>query len=619
MDDIEFAGAHALLAPGLQELPVLVELHDARVANCGAAAGVAVADEDVAVGRDGDFSRRVELIHSGAGDALLSERHQHLAIRATEFEHLMAAVVGHPEIAVLVDGELVGADEQSRTKAFQQFARGIELEDRRDAGIGTGAGRAARSRNAASIDDPDRPIRRRRDARRRSPLSSGRQMAEVDARLIRDSADRCARQGATPREGSPDTDRLEMSAARRGRPAAAWWARRTNSPAAPPMIRSPADCRAAESVTSVIASAIATARPSALIFMIRPRWGPAKAGHYVRLAYVVSPPDLHGCECPPSGGPAEKVYRMRAMRIAIVGSGGVGGYFGGRLAATGADVTFIARGAHLAAMREHGLRIESPSGNLHVPRVSATDDPASVGPVDIVFFTVKLYDTESALAMLPPLIGPQTLVIPFQNGVDSVGTADANARRGARRRRHDLRHRGHRRTGLDPPHRDGAADLRSGRRPGAAAARGAARRRQAARDSTPTLSDRHLVDIWTKFARLSVFSGMTAVTRSPIGVVRADPDLRALMETALRESIAVARGKQIPLLASTFADAMAGLTGLPPQARSSMLEDLERGRRLELPWLSGAVVRIGDEVGVDAPTHRLIVTLLKPHVHGKQN
>jgi 2-dehydropantoate 2-reductase len=132
-----------------------------------------------------------------------------------------------------------------------------------------------------------------------------------------------------------------------------------------------------------------------------------------------------------------------------------------------------------------------------------------------------------------------------------------------------------------------------------------------------TLSDRVLVDIWTKFVRLAVFSGMTAVTRSPIGVVRNDPELRALMETALHESIAVARGKQIPLPASTFTDAMAGLSGVPAHARSSMLEDLERGRRLELPWLSGAVVRIGDEVGVDAPTHRLIVSLLKPHVHGK--
>lgn len=306
------------------------------------------------------------------------------------------------------------------------------------------------------------------------------------------------------------------------------------------------------------------------------------------------------------------------MRIAIVGSGGVGGYFGGRLAATGVDVTFIARGAHLSAMREHGLRIESPGGNLHVARVSVTDDPASVGPVDIVFFTVKLYDTDSALRMLPPLIGPDTVVIPFQNGVDSVdvltralgkahvagGTTYVTA---VLAEPGLIRHTAMERLLFGPVAGAAAPILEELRDAG----------RHAGFDAV--LSDRILVDIWTKFARLSVFSGITAVTRSPIGVVRSDPDLRALMETALHESIAVARGKQIPLLASTFADAMAGFTGLPPQARSSMLEDLERGRRLELPWLSGAVVRIGDEVGVEAPTHRLIVSLLKPHMHGKQH
>src|SRR6186997_2474483 len=107
------------------------------------------------------------------------------------------------------------------------------------------------------------------------------------------------------------------------------------------------------------------------------------------------------------------------MRIAVLGSGGVGGYFGGRLAAAGADVTFIARGAHLAALAERGLRIESPLGSIHVPRVTATENPASVGPVDVVFFTVKLYDTDSAIQSLPALLGPGTIVVPFQNGVDS--------------------------------------------------------------------------------------------------------------------------------------------------------------------------------------------------------
>ena len=304
------------------------------------------------------------------------------------------------------------------------------------------------------------------------------------------------------------------------------------------------------------------------------------------------------------------------MRIAVVGSGGVGGYFGGRLAATGADVTFIARGPHLDALKSRGLRIESPGGNIHVDRVKATDDPATVGAVDIVFFTVKLYDTESATKLLPPLIGPETLVIPFQNGVDSIevlaraigrahvagGTAYVAAviaEPGL------IRHTAMERLLFGPI--DGRVlpvlqDL-------------LAACKHAGFDAT--LSDRIVVDIWTKFVRLTAFSGMTAVTRSPIGVIRADPDLREMIETALHESIAVARARQVPLPSTTFGDAVAGLMGLPAQARSSMLEDLERGRPLELPWLSGAVARIGEEVGVEAPTHRLIVTLLTPHVHGK--
>ena len=113
------------------------------------------------------------------------------------------------------------------------------------------------------------------------------------------------------------------------------------------------------------------------------------------------------------------------MRIAVLGAGGAGGYFGGRLAAAGADVadvSFVARSAHLAALRERGLRIESPQGNIHAARVVATDDPTTIGPVDVVFFTVKLYDTEAAMRLLPPLLGANTLVVPFQNGVDSVDT-----------------------------------------------------------------------------------------------------------------------------------------------------------------------------------------------------
>ncbi len=309
------------------------------------------------------------------------------------------------------------------------------------------------------------------------------------------------------------------------------------------------------------------------------------------------------------------------MRIAILGSGGVGGYFGGRLAATGTpgmDITFIARGAHLEAMRAHGLRILSPAGDVHVPRVNATDDPAAIGPVDVVFFTVKLYDTDAATKMLPPLLGPRTLVVPFQNGVDSVDTlvravgrdhvaggtayvAAVIAEPGV------IRHTAMGRLIF------GAIDTIDGSHP---AVLEELLQACALAGFDAKLSDRIMADIWAKFVRLTVFSGMTAITRSPIGVVCGDPDLFAMTEAALRESIAVARGKQIPLPQNLHDEVLASLRALPSHAKSSMLEDLERGRRIEVPWLSGAMVRIGREVEVNTPTHRLIATLLAPHING---
>jgi 2-dehydropantoate 2-reductase len=305
------------------------------------------------------------------------------------------------------------------------------------------------------------------------------------------------------------------------------------------------------------------------------------------------------------------------MRIAILGSGGVGGYFGGRLAETGADVTFIARGAHLAALRERGLRIESPQGNHQVARVQATDDPASIGPVDIVFFTVKLYDTEEATRMLPPLIGPGTLVVPFQNGVDSVDALTRAVGRG-----HVaggtayvaaviaepglIRHTAMGSLIFGPL--DGGGSPLLDRLVEACRLAGFG----------VTLSDHIMVDIWAKFARLTVFSGMTALTRCPVGPLREDPDLLAMMRAALLESIAVARAKGVPLPKQVFEEMDTAMGTLPPNAKSSMLEDLERGRRLELPWLSGTVVRIGQEVGVDTPVHRFITTALKPLVNGRR-
>src|SRR5580765_198326 len=206
------------------------------------------------------------------------------------------------------------------------------------------------------------------------------------------------------------------------------------------------------------------------------------------------------------------------MRIAIVGSGGVGGYFGGRLAATGTDVTFLARGAHLEAMRTHGLRIDSPKGNVHLANVKAESDPAAVGPVDVVFFAVKLYDTESALSLLPPLVGPRTVVVGFQNGVETVGTLTRAV--GASHTAGGVSYVSAviaepgviRHTAMD--------HLIFGELDGSSSPRLEALL-EACRPAgfQATLSSNITVDIWTKFVRLSVFSGITAVTRSPIGVI----------------------------------------------------------------------------------------------------
>ena len=303
------------------------------------------------------------------------------------------------------------------------------------------------------------------------------------------------------------------------------------------------------------------------------------------------------------------------MRIAIVGSGGVGGYFGGRLAVTGVDVAFLARGAHLEALRTRGLRIESPKGNVRLPRVNASDDPAAIGPADIVFFTVKLYDTQSALALLPPLVGADTVVVPLQNGVDSVATltravGPAHTAGGTCYVAAVISEPGViRHTAMDHLIFGELDGTRSPRlewlleacRPAGFQA---------------TLSTDITVDIWSKFIRLSAFSGMTAATRSPIGVIREDPELFAMLKAAAKETLTVAQAKGVAVPRSSFADVASAFSVVPPESKSSMLQDLERGRRLELSWLSGAVVRIGREVGVETPTHRFINAVLRPHVNG---
>jgi 2-dehydropantoate 2-reductase len=306
------------------------------------------------------------------------------------------------------------------------------------------------------------------------------------------------------------------------------------------------------------------------------------------------------------------------MRIAVFGSGGVGGYFGGRLAAAGEDVTFIARGAHLVALQQGGLHIQSPLGNADLPKVQATDRPQAVGPVDVVLFTVKLYDVDAAAATLGPLIGPDTVVISLQNGVDAVDMVakhvGANHVAGGAAyivvvvdRPGHLRHTAGQ--NLVFGERDGRRSDRlvafedAGKRAGFGA----------------KASTQIETELWIKFARLSAWSGMTSVTRSPMGVLRDDPALFEMMMTATKEVIAVGTARGVALPPDLVESTLAMIPSFPAASKSSMLEDLERGRRLELPWLSGAVVRLGKEAGVPTPVHQFITTVLAPFVNGSSS
>jgi len=303
------------------------------------------------------------------------------------------------------------------------------------------------------------------------------------------------------------------------------------------------------------------------------------------------------------------------VRIAIIGAGGVGGYFGARLQAAGADVVFVARGTHLAALRERGLRLESPKGDLQLARVNATDNAAAVGAVDVVLLTVKMYDLDAAARMVAPLVAPHTVVVTLQNGVEATDIVSQHVGRdhiagGAAYIAAVIAEPGViRHTSLDTLIFGELDRRRSERLVALEQACGRA-------GFNARVSDDIQIDLWAKFSRLSVFSGMTAVTRSPMGVLRSDPELLAMLVAACEETIAVGRACNVALPDQLMDEILQMVQTLPHHAKASMLEDLERGRRLELPWLSGAVVRLGASVGVATPIHAFIATVLKPHVNG---
>lgn len=304
------------------------------------------------------------------------------------------------------------------------------------------------------------------------------------------------------------------------------------------------------------------------------------------------------------------------MRIAVIGAGGVGGYFGGRLAQAGHDVTFVARGRHLAALRERGLTVESARGSATIDAASATDDPATIAPCDIVMFCVKLWDVESAAARIAPLLAKGGAVIPFQNGLDAPETlkrvlgADKVVGGVAYiaatiREAGIIAHTGTMARLVVGSFAGGNAHAAVSFRD---ACVGAGVDAELSADINRTL--------WEKFCFLSALSGTTSLARQPLGVIRSDPDLRATFEAAVREAWTLGRARGVPLAEDLVAKGLAALDALPAEMRSSMQNDLAAGHRLEAPWLSGAVARMSAASKLSAPVNATLYAAVKPYVDG---
>ncbi len=306
-------------------------------------------------------------------------------------------------------------------------------------------------------------------------------------------------------------------------------------------------------------------------------------------------------------------------RITVMGAGGVGGCFGARLAQAGCDVGFVARGAHLAALRSGGLRVESPLGDIHLPEVRAGETPESLGVADYVFICVKLWETEAAVQAVSSVVRDGTVVISFQNGIqkDEVlrrtlgkravmgGVAYISAsiaRPGVVRQSGALQ-------------RLVLGECDGGHSPRAAALRGACVRG----GIEASVSSDIRRDIWEKFVFLVGLSAATASMRKPIGPIRSHPGSRAFLLDLMREVAAVGRAQGIELAEDFAEQRLAFCDTLPPDMTSSMHSDLERGSRLELDWLSGDVVAMGKVFGVPAPLNRAVADILSLYSQGRAN
>jgi len=304
------------------------------------------------------------------------------------------------------------------------------------------------------------------------------------------------------------------------------------------------------------------------------------------------------------------------MKIAAMGAGGVGGYFGARLQQAGHEVTFFARGRHLEALRSNGLKVESPHGEARL-KVRALEDPREAQIADVVLFAVKLWDTESAAERLRPIVGAHTCVIPFQNGVESIARLRAFFPEQA-----VLGGSAYIATRVKSPgvieHTGQMARLQFG--PVMPSQRAAAEAfLKVCLDSKiqAEIPEDIVRANWEKFAFLVGLSSATAVARAPVGVVRSDPDLRWLLEQAMRETWRVGRARGVALADDYVEGRMRFADGLHADMKASLLHDLENRGRLEAPWLCGAVARMAAELGMDAPVNRSVYAALKPYLNGQ--
>ena len=304
------------------------------------------------------------------------------------------------------------------------------------------------------------------------------------------------------------------------------------------------------------------------------------------------------------------------MKFTVMGAGGVGGYFGARLAAAGQEVGLVARGRHLAAMHENGLAVRSQLGDVELHPVRASDDPAAFGAADCVLFTVKAYDCEAAAETLRPALGADTFVVPLLNGIGHLevlrrilgpdrvlgGVAHISAL-------------------IEAPgvvrHFDRLQILRVGEMDNAASPRVLALREacRGAGIECPVPNDIER-ELWQKVAMICTLAGANCLTRLPLGVCRSNPATRAMMERLVAETVVVARAHGVSLPDDQETRTMAVLDRLPAPMKASMFASLERGERLEASALNGAIDRLGREAGVDTPTHRAVYAALAPHENG---